>query len=128
MTWGHHEACSFFGHVRDDLGHIRLHHLVAARVIGMVVRVDQEVDLPRALWRHAFQEHRRGIRELAVDDDEGIGRDEVADGAAPRGENADSLARDVLNVTLRGLQSGVALESTYIDCPLDDAEADQKVS
>ena len=35
-----------------------------------------------------------------------------------QGENADTLARDVLAVTLRGLQSGIALESTIsnIDC------------
>ena len=31
------------------------------------------------------------------------------------GENADTLARDVLAVTLRGLQSGAALESTFVD-------------
>ena len=31
------------------------------------------------------------------------------------GEDADALARDVLNVTLRGLQSGVTLESTFVD-------------
>lgn len=37
-----------------------------------------------------------------------------------RGEDADTLARDVLNVTLRGLQSGVALESTFVDCAMDD--------
>jgi hypothetical protein len=39
------------------------------------------------------------------------------------GEDADTLARDVLNVTLRGLQSGVALESTFVACALDDVEA-----
>jgi len=47
-----------------------------------------------------------------------------------RGENADALARDVLNVTLRGLQSGIALESTFVevDCLPDDAPASKKVS
>ena len=47
-----------------------------------------------------------------------------------RGENADALARDVLNVTLRGLQSGVALESTSVevDCLPDDRPASKKVS
>jgi AcrR family transcriptional regulator len=47
-----------------------------------------------------------------------------------RGEDADALARDVLNVTLRGLQSGIALESTLaeVDCLPDDTSADKKVS
>ena len=40
-----------------------------------------------------------------------------------RGEDADALARDVLNVTLRGLQSGVALESTFVDCSVDGIDA-----
>ena len=46
------------------------------------------------------------------------------------GENADALARDVLNVTLRGLQSGIALESTSvdIDCLPDEVPASEKVS
>jgi len=46
------------------------------------------------------------------------------------GEDADTLARDVLNVTLRGLQSGIALESTSvdIDCLPDDIPASAKVS
>ncbi len=47
-----------------------------------------------------------------------------------RNENADALARDVLNVTLRGLQSGIALESTSteVDCALDELPASKKVS
>ena len=46
------------------------------------------------------------------------------------GENADTLARDVLNVTLRGLQSGIALESTFVDvdCRPDEIPASKKVS
>src|SRR4051812_34399931 len=42
-----------------------------------------------------------------------------------RGENADALARDVLAVTIRGLQSGITLESTFIDadCLPDQAPA-----
>ena len=46
------------------------------------------------------------------------------------GENADALARDVLNVTLRGLQSGIALESTFVDvdCLADEVPAGKKVS
>jgi AcrR family transcriptional regulator len=45
-------------------------------------------------------------------------------------DNADALARDVLNVTLRGLQSGVALESTFVevDCLPDEVPASKKVS
>jgi hypothetical protein len=47
-----------------------------------------------------------------------------------RGENADALARDVLNVTLRGLQSGIALESTAdeVDCLPDEIPSSKKVS
>ena len=47
-----------------------------------------------------------------------------------QGENADTLARDVLNVTLRGLQSGIALESTSvdIDCLPEEVPASEKVS
>jgi len=41
-----------------------------------------------------------------------------------RGEDADTLASDVLNVTLRGLQSGVALESTFVDCGLDEVDVE----
>ena len=46
------------------------------------------------------------------------------------GENADALARDVLAVTLRGLQSGAALESTFVDvdCQPGDAPATEKAS
>jgi AcrR family transcriptional regulator len=45
-------------------------------------------------------------------------------------DNADALARDVLNVTLRGLQSCVALESTSVevDCLPDEVPASKKVS
>jgi hypothetical protein len=35
-------------------------------------------------------------------------------------ENADQLAEDVLNVTLAGLQSGVHLKSSGIECPIDE--------
>jgi AcrR family transcriptional regulator len=53
----------------------------------------------------------------------------LSDRLAP-GENADTLARDVLAVTLRGLQSGAELESTFIDfdCLPDEAPARVKVS
>ena len=39
------------------------------------------------------------------------------------GENADDLARDVLNVALAGLRSGVAVTSSAAWCALDDAAA-----
>jgi|SRR5712671_654863 len=47
-----------------------------------------------------------------------------------RGENADTLARDVLAVTLRGLQSGITLESTFadVDCLPAEAPASEKAS
>jgi len=35
-------------------------------------------------------------------------------------ENADKLAADVLNVALAGLQSGVVLTSTPVECPLNE--------
>ena len=35
------------------------------------------------------------------------------------GENADNLARDVLNVTIAGLQAGIAFHSTIDPCPLE---------
>jgi AcrR family transcriptional regulator len=51
-------------------------------------------------------------------------------GRLKRGEDVDALARDVINVTLRGLQSGFALESTFvdIDCSPNDVPASMKVS
>jgi hypothetical protein len=36
------------------------------------------------------------------------------------GECADDLARDVLDVAIAGLRSGVALHATSPDCPFDD--------
>lgn len=46
------------------------------------------------------------------------------------GENAETLARDVLTVMLRGLQSGATPESTFVevDCAPDDTPAAAKVS
>src|SRR5215467_16407097 len=46
------------------------------------------------------------------------------------GENADTLARDVLTVTFRGLQSGAELESTFVDveCLPDQVPAGAKAS
>jgi AcrR family transcriptional regulator len=37
------------------------------------------------------------------------------------GENADALAKDVLDVTIAGLQSGIALRSHHTPCLMDDA-------
>jgi len=47
-----------------------------------------------------------------------------------RGENADTLARDVLAVTLRGLQESGPLESTFVDvdCLPDESPAAVKAS
>jgi AcrR family transcriptional regulator len=46
------------------------------------------------------------------------------------GEDAETLARDVLTVMLRGLQSGAALESTFVDveCLPDAAPATERAS
>jgi AcrR family transcriptional regulator len=45
------------------------------------------------------------------------------------GESADDLAADVLNVTLAGLRSGVALQSkSSVDCPPAERAADAKAS
>ena len=51
-------------------------------------------------------------------------------GRLKRGEDVDALARDVINVTLRGLQSGIALESTFVDvdCSPNEVPASMKVS
>ena len=43
----------------------------------------------------------------------------ISDRLAP-GENADDLARDVLNITLAGLQAGVTLHSIHAQCPFDE--------
>ncbi len=45
-----------------------------------------------------------------------------------RAENADELARDVLNVMLAGLQSGIPLQPAVVECPIDEAVSHAKVS
>jgi hypothetical protein len=47
-----------------------------------------------------------------------------------RGENAETLARDVLTVMFKGLQSGTALESTFVDIESlpEEAPAGMKAS
>jgi len=43
-------------------------------------------------------------------------------------ENADALATDMLNITLAGLQSGIALESSVgPECPLDEQMTDEEL-
>jgi len=42
-----------------------------------------------------------------------------------RAENADELARDVLNVMLAGLQAGIPLQSTVVDCAIDEVAPSQ---
>jgi AcrR family transcriptional regulator len=45
------------------------------------------------------------------------------------GENADELAADILDVTLAGLRSGVALQSKgIVACPLDEPQIDAEAS
>jgi AcrR family transcriptional regulator len=44
------------------------------------------------------------------------------------GENADHLASDVINLTLAGLKSGVALQSRGVTCPLDQPVIDAQAS
>ena len=39
-------------------------------------------------------------------------------------EHADTLAKDVLDVTIAGLESGIALRSTGHGCVMDDAPAE----
>ena len=46
----------------------------------------------------------------------------------PPGENADHLASDVINLTLAGLKSGVALQSRAVECPLDQRAVDAQAS
>jgi AcrR family transcriptional regulator len=43
-------------------------------------------------------------------------------------ENADELAEDVLNVMLAGLQAGVVLKSTLVECPLDEKVVNRQAS
>jgi AcrR family transcriptional regulator len=52
----------------------------------------------------------------------------LSDRLAP-GENPETLARDVLTVMFKGLQSGAALESTFVDVPcLPDVATTEKAS
>jgi AcrR family transcriptional regulator len=46
----------------------------------------------------------------------------LADRLAP-GEDAHALARNVLDTTIAGLRSGVAVRRTHTDCPLDEPAA-----
>jgi hypothetical protein len=51
----------------------------------------------------------------------------LSDRLAPA-ENADKLASDVLNVMIAGLQAGVPLQSTVIECAVDEAPSQATVS
>jgi hypothetical protein len=51
----------------------------------------------------------------------------LSDRLAPA-ENAYKPASDVLNVTIAGLQAGVPLQSTVIECAVNEAPAQAKVS
>src|ERR1700720_27259 len=50
----------------------------------------------------------------------------LSDRLAPA-ENADALASDVLNVTIAGLQTGIALQSTVMTCSVVEAPSQAKV-
>ena len=81
--------------MRDVLRGRRAEHDVARRVVAVMVRVDEEVDLPRAHLLEIAQRDFRRVRELRIDDDEAVGRHEHADGAAASGEDADVAAQRI---------------------------------
>jgi AcrR family transcriptional regulator len=56
----------------------------------------------------------------------GVAMMRLSDRLAPN-ENADALARDVIEVMLAGLRSGVALHASTFYCPLDENEVDRSV-
>ena len=99
-----------FAFAREMKGHI-------------VAQIQQAIDtdaLPSTLHPHvAMRLLTAGIVGIAV-----MG---LSDRLAP-GENPDALARDVVEVTLRGLKCGGALESVAFQCPLDQAAPDARVS
>lgn len=93
-----------------------------SHVVALIQACIDAGDLPAALNPAvAFRTLTAGLLGVAVM--------RLSDRLQP-GENADDLAADVLNVTLAGLQSGVALISkSSADCPLDaPAPADAKAS
>jgi hypothetical protein len=81
-----------FGGLRlsDDLLRHALEHDVAVSVVRVVVRIDQELD--RLVLRSLAQPVEtdlRGVAILAVDDDDGLGIDQVTNGAAAHREAPD---------------------------------------
>ena len=76
--------------MRDDLLRDPLEDDVAVGVIAMMMRVDQPIDRPvlRPLVQ-AVEEELRRIPVLTVDDSDAGGIDQVADGPATGGEEAD---------------------------------------
>jgi hypothetical protein len=58
----------------------------------------------------------------------GVAHLRMSDRLAP-GEDADSLAADVLDVAFAGLKSGVALRSKgIVDCAMDESSIEQQAS
>jgi hypothetical protein len=73
--------------LRNHLDDRRLQHLVATSVIGMVMSVDQQIDLAAAgHGLETLEEHLRRVSELAVDDDDCVWGNEPPHRAATRGE------------------------------------------
>ena len=79
--------------VRDDLGHHRLQDFIATGVIGMVMAVDEQVDLPWGSRFQAIEEHLGRIGKLAVDDQHGIRRHQPAHRPTARRERPDVPAQ-----------------------------------
>ena len=81
--------------MRDDLGGRGPEDDIARRVVAVMMRVDEEVDLA---LRHVLQVAERDCRrvlKLRIDDDDAVGRHEHADGAAAAAEHADVAAQRI---------------------------------
>jgi AcrR family transcriptional regulator len=82
------------------------------KLIAQVQRAIDEGALPKHIPPAvAFRMLTTGLLGVAVF--------RLSDRLAP-GENADDLAKDVLNITIAGLQAGVTLNSQHAPCPLDE--------
>ena len=68
---------------------------IAGRVIAVMVRIDQDVDLSRAHLLEIAQRDRRCVGKLRIDDHDAVGRHEHADGASPTGEDADVASQRI---------------------------------
>ena len=60
---------------------------VTRRVVAVVMRVDQQIDLAGRQLLQALQRNWRGIRKLRVDDNHAVGGHEHADGSAAATEH-----------------------------------------